>query len=125
MNVDINQYRAAIGSFIQKGNFPRKIYSKRSKTNARNNYFKLIKILLLIINILVLLQFNDYFISFNTSKTIPISEKHILTTLTGTILNRKMFFIISELDNGTKYYKGGDALRIIKCHCSLSQTKLS
>ena len=106
MNVDINQYRAAIGSFIQKGNLPRKIYSKPSKTNERNNYFKFIKVLLLIINILVLFQFNDYFTSFNTSKTIPISEKHILTTtLIGTILNRKMFFIFSELDNGTKYYK--------------------
>ena len=59
MNVDINQYRAAIGSFIQKGNLPRKIYSKPSKTNERNNYFKFIKVLLLIINILVLFQFND------------------------------------------------------------------
>ena len=70
MDIDIIQYRAAIVSFTQKGYFSRKSYNKKSKVKTINQYFKHIKILLIILNIFALFQLNQF---FHTSKSISIA----------------------------------------------------
>ena len=104
MGVDIQQHRAAIGSFIQKGYFSSKQMRKHKNFKPRSNkmFFNIIKLLLIT------------FITFLAlaSETIYIVETHSLSTITcageingGVSLNRNRVFIFTESSNRVQYYR--------------------
>ena len=112
MGVDIQQHRAAIGSFIQKGYFSCKQMRKHQNFKPRSNkmFFNIIKLLLITcITFLALAEPNNL---YEASVTISIAETHSLSTITcageingGVSLNRNRVFIFTESSNRVQYYR--------------------
>ena len=102
MGVDILQYRAAIGSFIQKGYSYKKLGRNTNyKTRSNKMLFNIIKLLLITcLTFLAVAEPNTF---DEVSETIYVAETHSLFTIFcagkingGVSLNRNRAFIFTE-----------------------------
>ena len=112
MDVDINQYRAAIGSFIPQNNSYKclKSYSK-SKMRKQQSMFINIKFILIPIIMFTLAELNS--LTVTSASNVAASEKHNLScwahedgkSMKLKAINIKQNFIKSETMDGGVYFK--------------------
>ena len=114
MGVDIGQYRAAIGSFIQKGYFSHKNVRKQEnfKSGKNKNWFKFIKVILVMcISFLAVAEPNNNLNKY--SEPISVAERHSLSAVNfstgkingGVSLNRNIAFVFTVSSNRVQYYR--------------------
>ena len=113
MDIDIQHYRAAIGSFISS-NLPYKCFKSRSKRKMKrqNSVFHRIKFLLIPILMFSLAELNS--LKVNSASIVAASEKHNLSCWVheegGKIdklktINIKQTFVKTETSEGGFFYK--------------------
>ena len=104
MGIDIEHYRAAIGSFVSARNISYKYSRKWIKVKSRKYWSGIIKyLLMLIVGFLAAAELSN--LKITCSNVITVSEKHSLLSLQGEPLNIKRVFLKHQTINRAEYYQ--------------------